>query len=46
MMSRDDGTPLGRLTTDGSGLAGAPAVVGNLLVAVTRNGGVYAFRPE
>jgi outer membrane protein assembly factor BamB len=46
MLSRDDGTPLGRLTTDGSALTGAPAVVGNLLVVATRNGGVYAFRPE
>jgi outer membrane assembly lipoprotein YfgL len=46
MLSRDDGTPLGRVTTDGSALAGAPVVVGNLLVVATRNGGVYAFRPE
>ena len=46
LMSREDGSPFGRLTTDGSALAGAPVVAGDLLVAVTRNGGVYAFRPE
>lgn len=46
MLSREDGTPLNRLTTDGSPVAAAPVVAGNTLVVVTRNGGVYGFVPE
>jgi outer membrane protein assembly factor BamB len=46
MLSREDGKLLNRLTTDGSPLAAAPAVAGNTLVLVTRNGGVYGFTPQ
>jgi outer membrane protein assembly factor BamB len=46
MLSREDGTPLNRLTTDGSPVAAAPVVAGNTLVVVTRHGGVYGFVPE
>ncbi len=46
LVSRDDGSPLNRLTTDGSPIVAAPVLVGNTLVAVTRNGGVFAWRPE
>lgn len=46
LISRDDGSPLNRLGTDGSAIVAAPTLVGNTLVAVTRNGGVYAWRPE
>ncbi|HMA08901.1 MAG TPA: outer membrane protein assembly factor BamB [Ramlibacter sp.] len=46
MLSREDGTPLNRLTTDGSPVAAAPVVAGNTLVVVTRSGGVYGFVPE
>ena len=46
LLSRNDGALLNRITTDGSGIAAAPALVGNTLVAVTRNGGVYGFVPE
>ena len=46
LLSREDGTPLNRLTTDGSPVAAAPVVAGNTLVVVTRNGGVYGFVPE
>jgi len=45
-LSREDGTLLNRLSTDGSPLVSAPLLVDNTLVAVTRNGGVYAWRPE
>ena len=45
-MSRVDGTPLTRLTTDGSAIAATPAVAGSTLVAVTRNGTVFGFQPE
>jgi outer membrane protein assembly factor BamB len=46
MLSRDDGTLLNRLTTDGTAIAAAPVVAGNTLVVVTQGGGVYGFTPE
>lgn len=46
LLSREDGSLLNRLTTDGSPIAAAPVLSGNTLVAVTRNGGVYGFLPE
>ena len=46
LLSREDGSPLDRLATDGSGIAATPVVAGNTLVVVTRNGGVYGFTPE
>lgn len=45
-LSREDGSPMGRVATDGSAIAAAPVLVGNTLVVVTRNGGVFGFRPE
>ena len=46
LLSREDGSPLNRLTTDGSGIAATPVVAANTLVVVTRSGGVYGFVPE
>jgi outer membrane protein assembly factor BamB len=46
MLSREDGSPLNRLTTDGSPVAAPPVVAGNTLVVVTRSGGIYGFVPE
>jgi outer membrane protein assembly factor BamB len=46
LLSRDDGAPLNRLTTDGSGISIAPVAASETLVVVTRNGGVYGFRPD
>lgn len=46
LLSRDDGSLLNRLTTDGSAIAAAPVLAGNTLIAVTRNGGIYGFQPE
>ncbi len=46
LLSKDDGSPLNRLSTDSSGIAVAPVVVADTLVVVTRNGGVYGFRPD
>ncbi|MFT4240773.1 MAG: outer membrane protein assembly factor BamB [Acidovorax sp.] len=46
ILSRADGAPLNRIATDGSGIAAAPSVAADTLVVVTRNGGVYGFRPE
>ncbi|WCM95393.1 outer membrane protein assembly factor BamB [Acidovorax sp. NCPPB 2350] len=46
LLSREDGAPVNRLSTDGSGVVAAPVVAGDTLVIVTRNGGIYGFRPE
>ena len=45
-ISRDDGAALNRLTPDGSPIAAPPVVSGNTVVVVTRNGGVFGYRPE
>jgi len=45
MLAREDGSPVNRLTTDGSGIAATPVAAGNTLVVVTRGGGVYGFVP-
>ncbi|MGB4117496.1 MAG: outer membrane protein assembly factor BamB [Polaromonas sp.] len=46
LLSRENGALLNRLTTDGSPIVAAPVLVGNTLVAVTRNGGIFGFVPE
>jgi outer membrane protein assembly factor BamB len=46
LLSREDGSPLNRLSTDASGVAASPVLAGNTLVVVTRNGGIYGFAPE
>ncbi len=46
LLSREDGSALNRLTTDGSPIVSAPVVAKDVLVVVTRKGGVFAFRPE
>jgi outer membrane protein assembly factor BamB len=45
LLSREDGSLLNRLSTDGSAIAAAPVVAGNTLVVVTRNGGIHGFVP-
>lgn len=45
-LNREDGQPLLRLSTDGSGVVAAPVVQGATMLVVTRAGGLYAFRPE
>jgi outer membrane protein assembly factor BamB len=45
-LGRDQGELLLRLTTDGSAVVAAPAVAGTTLLVVTRDGGLFAFRPE
>jgi outer membrane protein assembly factor BamB len=46
LLSREDGSVLNRLSTDGSAIAAAPVLVGTTLIVVTRNGSVFGFRPE
>lgn len=45
-VSREDGAPLNRLTVDGSAIVAAPVLAANTVVVVTRNGGVFGYRPE
>ncbi len=45
-LSREDGSPLNRVATDGSPVVTAPVLVGQTLVVVTRHGGIFGFRPE
>lgn len=46
LLSRSDGAPLNRVSTDGSGIGAAPVVAADTLVVVTRNGGIFGFRPD
>lgn len=46
LLSREDGSALTRVSTDGSAIAAAPVLAGGTLVVVTRNGGVFGFKPE
>lgn len=45
-LSRDTGEALLRVPTDGSPPAAQPVVVDGVLLVVTRNGGLFAFRPQ
>jgi outer membrane protein assembly factor BamB len=46
VLSKADGAPLNRIMTDDSGLSVTPVLAGKTLLAVSRRGTVYAFRPE
>ena len=46
LLSREDGSLLNRLATDGSAIAATPVLAGSTLIAVTRGGNVYGFQPE
>ncbi|MGL4666572.1 MAG: outer membrane protein assembly factor BamB [Saezia sp.] len=45
-LSRSDGRVIGRLSTDRSGIAATPIALSDVLMLVTKNGTVYAFRLE
>lgn len=46
LLSREDGSELTRLSTDGSAIVGGPVLAGQVLLVQTRNGGVFAWRPQ
>jgi outer membrane protein assembly factor BamB len=46
LLSREDASPLNRLTPDGSAIMAAPVVAGKTLVVLTHNGGVFGYVPE
>jgi outer membrane protein assembly factor BamB len=45
LLSREDGSPLTRLSTDGSAVI-ASTLADKMLIVTTRNGGVYGFSPQ
>lgn len=45
-LSRKDGVPLNRVSTDGSPIMSNPVLVGSTLIAVTQRGGIFGFKPE
>jgi outer membrane protein assembly factor BamB len=45
-LSRDKGETLLRVNTDGSAIVAPPAMASSTLLVVTRNGGLWAIRPE
>ncbi len=46
LISRKDGSELNRLAADGSAIVGAPVLAGQVLIAQTLKGGLFAWRPE
>jgi outer membrane protein assembly factor BamB len=46
LLSREDGSLLNRLSTDGSGIAAPPVAAGTTLIVVTRQGDVFGFVPQ
>ena len=46
LLSREDGSALTRVATDGSAVVAAPVLAVGTLVVVTRSGGVFGFVPE
>ncbi|MCF8154340.1 MAG: outer membrane protein assembly factor BamB [Rhodoferax sp.] len=46
LLSRQDGSLLNRLSTDGSAIVASPVLVGDTLVVVTRKGHVFGFQPQ
>lgn len=45
-LSREDGSLLHRMPTDGTSVVAPPVQSGETLVVVTRGGGIYGFRPD
>jgi outer membrane assembly lipoprotein YfgL len=45
-LSREDGSLLDRVATDGSAIVAAPVRAGETLVVATRRGGLYGFAPQ
>ena len=45
-LASDTGEAQLRLPTDGSPVITAPVVSGTTMLVVTRNGGLFAFRPQ
>ena len=45
-LSRDDGTLVARVKTDGTPITAAPVLAGETLVVLTHDGDLYGYRPR
>jgi outer membrane protein assembly factor BamB len=45
-LSREDGSALTRVATDGSAVVTAPVLAAGTLLVVTRNGAIFGFKPD
>ncbi len=46
LLSREDGSEMARLSTDGSAIVAAPVLAGDALVVMTSRGNLHAWRPQ
>lgn len=46
LLARDSGKTVARVATDGSPVAAAPVLLNGTVLVATRNGGLFALRPE
>ena len=46
LLSREDGSEMARLSTDGSAIVSQPLLAGDALVVMTARGSLHAWRPE
>jgi len=46
LLSREDGSLMNRLTTDGSAIVATPTLAGETLLVVTRAGTIFGFQPQ
>jgi outer membrane protein assembly factor BamB len=46
VLSREDGSDMARLSTDGSAIVGTPVVADQVLIVQTQKGAVFAWRPQ
>lgn len=46
LLSREDGSEMARLSTDGSAIVSQPLLAGDALVVMTARGNLHAWRPE
>ena len=46
LLSREDGSALTRVATDGSAVVAGPVLAAGTLIVVTRSGGIFGFKPE
>lgn len=46
LLSRQDGSFIGRFKTDSSGVVATPIAAGDVLILITQNGTIYGFKPN
>lgn len=46
LLSRQDGSIIGRFKTNSSGVVATPVAAGDILILITQNGTIYGFKPN